>query len=210
MSVDPEAQDTPGNSGSSDTPEIPWQKRYEDLRPEFDRTTQALKEQESVWNDEDALLAAIGEKYPHLLTDDDEAEEAAEFVAEPAPEQAPPHDPRLDKLLPVIDSLQSDFTDRAYQKDLAEFVGDRELTGKGQKFVRALCAQNGYTHKALEGAVNEWFELFPEEEKPKRKAPVVLPGGKTVEDGPVDWSKMSRTEIDEYMAAKARALDSQT
>jgi hypothetical protein len=60
---------------TQDQAEVDWQKRYTDTQAEYTRQQQALKDAESVWEDEQALLARIGEKYPHLIADEETDDE---------------------------------------------------------------------------------------------------------------------------------------
>jgi hypothetical protein len=60
---------------TQDQAEVDWQKRYTDTQAEYTRQQQALKDAESVWEDEQALLSRIGEKYPHLIADEETDED---------------------------------------------------------------------------------------------------------------------------------------
>lgn len=208
--MDPETTPDLGNSVDTDAAQPAqtdnWEQRFKDTQAAFTKAQQTLKEQEGVWEDEDALLARIGEKYPHLLMDDEPADDEPEFV--PA-EDPPAHDPRVDQALPQLQHLLEREAERQYQEDLSQLLGDRDVGEQGRKFIRAMTAQGGDNYKALEGAVNEWFSAFPEDDsKPGKKAPHVLTGGKAVDVGaPPNYSEMTPEESWEAMAARVRALE---
>lgn len=198
--------DSPATDAAQDTN---WEQRFKDTQAAYTQSQQALKEAQSAWDDEDAVLARIAEKHPHLIAEDEPEEETDDDGFVPADQDIPPHDPRLDQILPVIDTFQADLADRAYQKDLQGFVGERELPEKGQQFVRALCAQLGDNAKALETAVNEWFALFPEEKKERPKAPHT-PGKGGAVTGGKPWSELTPEERLERQLDRAAELESQT
>lgn len=185
--------DTPTITPTSDTPEIPWQKRYEDLRPEFDRTTQELAAERAAWEDEQALLARIAEKHPHLLAEEEETEEEYE---ETTPE--PARDPR-------VDAHDAWIAQQTYERDLSKFVGDRELSEQGREIVDALTLKAGNNAKALEAAVNRWFEITapPEKEQPKPPVPHVVANGSAVTSDK-DPSDMTRQELTAHMVERLR------
>lgn len=186
--------DTPTSTPTSDTPEIPWQKRYEDLRPEFDRTTQELAAERAAWDDEQTLLARLAEKHPHLLVDDEPEEEPT--YQEPAAEPTP--DPRIDAHDQWI-ALQN------YERDLTRFVGDRELSDDGREFIEALNLKTGNNAKALEAAVDRWYAVTapPEPEKPKPHATHVVANGSAVTDD-VDSADLSAADLTKRMVERLR------
>ncbi len=121
----PETPDTPSITEAADTD---WQKRYSDLQPEYTRATQALKDEQSVWEDEQAALARLAEKFPHLFEDEtDDTEDDDVFEDEPA---APVQDPR-------VDFLAAKEAERQFEADFKQFNGDREVTGKGREWIEA-------------------------------------------------------------------------
>lgn len=192
-----------GQAPAPEATQHDWEKDYKELQAEYTRSQQALKDEQAAWADEQALLARIQEKHPHLIADgeddlDDEDDDEIE------PERAEPKpDPRVDNLVQWQAEQQ-------FERDLTKFIAGRELTDKGRKVIEALTQQGGNNPKALEAAVNEWFEISPvEEEKPKRKAPHVLAGGTTATDVP-DFSDMTRDQVDQWMIDRARALEAQT
>src|SRR6266498_2172308 len=208
-----------GQAADAQQQQHDWEKDYKELQATYTQSQQALKEAQGVWDDEDALLARIAEKHPHLIAEDDEDDDDSssgrwrqgrddqdgDFV----PVDEPPHDPRLDEVLPRIDALTAAEAERAYNADLAGLVGERELPQKGQQFVRALCNQLGNDAKALETAVNEWFALFPEEKKERPKVPHT-PGKGGAVTGGKPWSELTNEEFLERQLEMAAAMDSQT
>lgn len=157
--------------------------------------------------DENAWLEHGREKFPdqfaaddespedEFLEDDDEPEvmTKAEFKAWQAEQEA---------------ARLAEANQQQFAADLDRFVGDRELSEYG----------NGWIHNQtydgpedLEKAVNSWFDYEDElrGSKPRnKKAAHVVTGGKAV-TGTVDYSEMTRDQINEHMVARARALDTQ-
>lgn len=173
--------------------EIDWQKRYADLQPEYTRTTQALKDAESVWDDEQALLARIAEKHPHLLIEDEpEEEDTYEEQPEPKP------DPRVDNLV----AWQAE---QQLERDINRFRGDRELSDEGRETVEMMARGNpaGFNAKSLEAAVNRYFQLTtpPDPEKPKPHATHVVANGAAVTDD-VDPSELSAADLTKRMVER--------
>lgn len=85
--LDADVQDTPAPEGTPadaapeapSEPSIDWQKRYEDLRPQWDRTKQQVAEYEqyapliqSLQNDPAGTIRALQEQYGDALEDDDD------------------------------------------------------------------------------------------------------------------------------------------
>jgi hypothetical protein len=145
-----------------DTPVTPeadtdWQKRYSDLQPEYTRATQALKDHESVWEDEQALLGRIAEKFPHLMADPEDETPAYDDEDDETPTHAEPQpDPR-------VDWLAAREAQRQYDADLTRFAGDRDLDDDGKEWIEARSRQLsdkdgkpwGPAH--LEKAVNDYY-----------------------------------------------------
>lgn len=174
----PATPDTP-TFPTSDTPDVPWQKRYEDLRPEFDRTTQRLRDAESVWNDEQAVLTRLAERFPHLLVDEDD-----DTTPEPEYElnDAPPRDPRFDEIAPTVQQLAAWQADQVYAADLKDVAGDRELSAMAKRTIKHLTNEGGNNRQALEKAVKDWIEYEDAQKPAERKpAPTPAPAGKAAE-----------------------------
>lgn len=211
----PRTEDTPTPT-STDTPDVPWQKRYEDLRPEFDRTTAALKDEQSVWNDEQAVLARIAEKYPHLMADEapDDADDEDELDIDD-------DDPRFQKLTElekkaaahdqwIAEQAQKDATAQ-FNTDLTSEAGDRTLSRQAKEWIFNETIKLGDGRENLKKALSAWVEFedglgeqYMERVKKSKRAPHVPSGGHTPGEAP-DWSSMSRDQQDELMAEMARA-----
>lgn len=208
----PRTEDTP-NTPDPDTPDIPWQKRYEDLRPEFDRTTQALKEHESVWDDEDMLLKRVEEKFPHLLTGDDEPAPDVEDDDEDEPQFV-----SRTEFERWQAEQRTKESDRLFATDLKELTAERELPKPGKEWVTSRYQRGEFQNAGdLKKALDEWYAYEdslrgpteePEPPKQRPRAPHVPSNGKA-QTGVPDWSQMSQTEIDKYMAERALALSQQ-
>lgn len=200
VEADDSAQDTQA--------EVDWQKRFTDTQAEYTRSQQALKDAESVWEDEQALLARIQERHPHLIAedetedvDDDDLDSSdepdvltkSEFEAWQAEQQA---------------TAQAKENERQFEADLNKFVGDRELDDKGDAWIKSR------THKGpedLQESVNAWFEYIDSLSggtKRKKKTTPPLAGGQTATGVP-EYGDMKRDEINDRMVARARELETQ-
>lgn len=202
----PQNADTPTPPPTPDTPEVPWQKRYEDLRPEFDRTNQTLT---SLKSDESALLKFLEENHPDLLADD-----------EPEPE---PYDPDDDEQ-PLTkaewkqwqaeqdQARQQEKGQQQFETDLKSFIGDRELSEHGERAIRYAATTGDIKGPDdLRKAVDGWFEYetgLKGAAKAKPRVSHVPANGRPATEVP-DWSQMSRQEIDKYMAEQATARSQQ-
>lgn len=176
----PDLPDTPVTTESADTTD--WQKRYSDLQPEYTRATQALKDEQSVWEDEQAALQRLAEKFPHLFEGDDtEDEDVYEDDETPA---APAPDPR-------IDWLATKEAERQFEADFTRFTGDRTVLGKGREWIEArsrhIADSTGkkWGPDTLKVAVDEYFEhaeeiaaAHLERVTQSKKAPHTPAGGK--------------------------------
>lgn len=184
------------------TEDVDWQKRYTDTQAEYTRSQQALKEQQSVWEDEQALLARIGEKYPHLIAEDD-AEDDEDLTEEtPAPQQ----DPR-------VDLLMQEMANQRWERDLGKVTGDRELTDFGRNILEQARQAGAIKNEDdLTKAVTDWFtyedSLRPPEETTRKKAPHVLPGGQA-NTGAKPFHEMTRKERLAHQLERAQGLESQ-
>lgn len=196
----PEAtQDTPELETAQ--PETDWRKRYEDLQPDYTRKSQIL-------TDEEQLLAHISEQFPHLMAeqaDEDEDLSDDEDFRDDTPEPQP--DPR-------IEQFETWMAQQQYEKDLGRFLGDRELSERGSKWVDAYSRANGHNAQSLEKAVEEWFalrdEFAPAEPEKAKKKTTPVPAGGQPATGVPDYSEMTEEQAVQEMVARARALDTQT
>lgn len=208
--LDDEAPDTP----DTPTPETPadtdWQKRYSDLQPEYTRATQALKDHESIWEDEQALLGRIAEKFPHLMADPEEDTPYDDEDDEPTPSREPAPDPRVDRLLAIE-------AQRQYDADLKKFAGDRELDDDGREWVEArsrhLADKTGkpWGPDHLQKAVDDYFGHIEKAAQAhlarvadSKNAPRTPPSGKAGAKVP---NLDDRREREAYMRQRAAELD---
>lgn len=188
------------------TEEVDWQKRYTDTQAEYTRQQQALKEQESVWADEQALLARIGEKFPHLLADDEQEAEEDDGDDE-SPEFMTKAEFDAWKKDQATEEAQRQSAAQ-YEADIQKFAGDRELTQFGRNAIDASALRGEIkTPEQLEKAVNDWFayEDSLRGPEPKRKAPHVLKSG-TPNTGVKPFHEMTRKEREAYMVERAQGL----
>lgn len=206
---DPMVENSPDTEAAAETN---YEQRFKDTQAAFTKSQQALKDMESVWEDEDALVARIAEKFPHLVTEPEaDTDDNSDFVPGMAPPEEP--DPRLEALDKRAAALEAAEAERQYQADLNKLLGDREVDQTGRKFIRAACALGGDNYKALESAVSEFLELVGESSgsaSKKNKAPAVIPNGQAVLGDVPDYDSMSQSERWDAMTARARALNNQS
>jgi hypothetical protein len=203
----PETVQTDDSSATQD--EVDWQKRFTDTQAEYTRSQQALKDAQSVWEDEQALISRIGEKFPHLIADD-ETDDEDDFADDSSPD--PDVMTKAEFKAWQDEQAQAQQAKDAVQQfndDLTRFVGDdRELDQYGEAWIKS---QTFKGPEELEAAVNGWFEhLDSLGSKPRKKRPTTSPaGGKTVTGVP-NYGDMTREQANDAMVDRARALESQT
>lgn len=208
--TDEEATLNEDSAETGTTEEVDYQKRYTDTQSAYTKAQQALREQESVWEDEQRLLARIGEKFPHLLADEEDADEDVDEDDDESPDFMTKSE---------FKAWQDEQTAKAdqqarnqqYETDIKKFVGERELSKFGRNAIDAMALRGEIkTPEQLEAAVQEWFAYEDSRATaPKKKAPHVLPGGKA-NTGVKPFHEMTRQEREDYMVERAQGLASQT
>lgn len=198
-------EDTP-NVETPETTDVNWQKRYEDLRPEFDRTKQAMSRFES---DPTAVEEFIRQHHPDMLVED-EPEEDDVYTDDDQREFMTKQDFQSWQKEQATQEAQRTSAQQ-YETDIKRFAGERELTKFGRNAIDALALRGEITTpEQLETAVNEWF-AYEDSRAPQktRRTPHVVPGGKA-NTGTKDVSEMSRAELNQHMAERLHAHESQT
>jgi hypothetical protein len=219
--VDDESVDaTLTEDSAEDTGSVDWQKRYTDTQAEYTRNQQALADERKVWEDEQALLARVQEKFPHLLEEgEEETEDETDFEDTSALEVPPAVQKELDNLRQWRQSIDGERSQQQFERDLKANIDldteveDEDARGKVHDLILArtldLQRQVGDGPKALKQAVEEFRAITAAAPKKSRpKAPHVPAGGQPG-TGVKDWSQMSRDEQTEYMVERARALEAQ-
>lgn len=203
----PLTADTPTNADTTN-----WQQRYESLQPEYTRTTQALKDAESVWEDEQALLQRIAEKHPHLL-----AEEEEETEDDPTFEETV-DDPRFKELEALKQwqaQVESERGEARFQADLKTELGDQPVPKAATDWIKARTHALGNNPTALKKAVEEFTSLSEElgtahleRVKQSKRAPHVPAGGSTPTGVP-DFSQMTEKQALDWQVERARGITAQ-
>lgn len=158
--------DTPNPAGpGADTTD--WRTRYESLQPEYTRTTQALKDEQSVWEDEQAALGRLAEKFPHLFETEDEDTDLPEEGDEDDP--VAPLNSRLDKFEQWQQQVENERGNARFKNDLQAELGDETLPKKANDWIKDRTAALGNNPKALKQAVEEYREIVGEIRGPSRK-----------------------------------------
>lgn len=209
--------DTPATPDVADTTD--WQKRYSDLQPEYTRTTQALKAEQDLWEDDDALLARLREKRPDWVTGNEEEEDTPDYAEED--DDRPLTRAEWNAWQAEQEAAKNAAkAERQFETDLAEFVGERELSPHGEQFIQGCLAKGDFNGRNgaenLRKAVDGWFEYedgLRGQAAPKPKDPPRVPHTPTTGQSATqvpNWDDMTRGEINQYMAEKVRASQAQT
>jgi hypothetical protein len=185
-----------------------WEKDYKALQAEYTRSQQALKDEQAAWDDEQALIARIAEKHPHMIQADEEEE---------VEEEAEGDDPRFQKITELeqrtkaqdewIAKQQAKEAQAQFDAELTEEAGDRTIGKPAKDWILQETIRLGNGRENLAKATKAWFEYEDSlrEPAPKPNAPHVLKGGKAATGVP-DYSQMSRDAQNEAMAERAKAL----
>jgi hypothetical protein len=201
-------EDTPTVEGQ-ETTDVNWQKRYEDLRPEFDRTRQTLSRFES---DPTAVEEFIRQHHPDMLVDaEDEPEQEDVYTDDDQPEFMTKAEFQSWQKEQATAEAQKQSAQQ-YETDIKKFTGDRELTQFGRNAIDAAALRGEITTpEQLEKAVNDWFAYVDSlgGTQARKKAPHVVAGGKP-NTGTKDVSEMSRAELNQHMVERMHAHESQT
>lgn len=152
-----EVQDTPSPEGTPDDSSAPeesseaidWQKRYEDLRPQWDRTKQQNAQYEqylpliqSLQNDPQGTIRALQEEYGAETDDDDEFEDPGERALRILQEQQETAQQTAER------ERREQFDEQFVDEGIAELTkrDNSKLSDTAEAVVHALA-----THPALRG-----------------------------------------------------------
>lgn len=189
--------------------EVDWQKRYTDTQAEYTRNQQALAEERKVWEDEQALLARVQEKFPHLLAEEEEEtgdEDGFEDEDDSEIAQLRAENKQFKEWQQTVEAERraGNFT-----RDLNQALDGQEVSQQVKDWIYARTIALGDGPKNLAKAVEEFQAITGElGQKKKPRAPHVPKTG-SAGDGVKDFSQMSRSEINDYMVERARALEAQ-
>lgn len=198
-------EDTP-NVETPETTDVNWQKRYEDLRPEFDRTKQAMSRFES---DPTAVEEFIRQHHPDMLVDEPDEEDVDTDDDQPEFMTKAEFQSWQKEQATAEAQRQSNAQ---YETDIKKFAGDRDLTQFGRNAIDAAALRGEITTpEQLEKAVNDWFAYVDSLGGPqaRKKVPHVPAGGKP-NTGAKPFEDMSPKERTAYMVERAQGLESQT
>lgn len=197
--------DTPAQSappGTPDAPEINWQKRYEDLRPQFDRTNQQLAQ----LNDEAyqrQLMAEWGyeveDPEPTQETESEYAERLARLEqAEEARQAQAQQDAQLQQ---ITSSVDEQFKQTAPDLDpqTREWVTTRALNMDPRDDGMPNIAGAYQDFQAWEAERQKQWE----QDRKRPRSPQIPPGGQAGTDAPnLDDREARRTWMAEQLAAR--------
>lgn len=190
--------------------EVDWQKRYTDTQAEYTRNQQALADERKVWEDEQALLARVQEKFPHLLAEEDDTEDEGDFEDEQDDDEIARLRAEHKELRQWQQTVEAERRAGYFTRDLNKALDGQEVSQQVQDWIYARTIALGDGPKNLKKAVEEFQAIAGElgQSKKKPRAPHVPKGG-NAGTGVKDFSQMSRDEIDEWMVERARALEAQ-
>lgn len=190
------------------TSDVDWQKRYTDTQSEFTKKSQALKDAESVWEDEQALLARIQDKFPHLIAEEEEETVEPDDSSEYEPEPEYMTKAEYDKREEEKQAAQAARDAQAqFEQDYKKFIGDRELDQYGDAALRAGSYKGP---EELEQAITAYFEHMDSLGGSKRKRKTTAsPQGGQAATGVPNYEDMTSDQINQAMVERARALDTQ-
>lgn len=211
-----EVQDTPTDSAPDDgtradepqdvdwaTEGPRWQKRHQDLEPEFTRKSQRLAELEAALQGDPRhthLLSEFGIELEEPNTD----QEDDEFEDEPLSQlEQRVRDFEEWKRQQEVDQDLAAFSDH-----LDELAGDLKLTQFERNAILNQSVAYGFNEQATERAFKEFKEEREAHDKDvikrygeSKKAPHVSKVGSSATDQP-NWDEMTDAEADKYMAER--------
>jgi hypothetical protein len=157
-----------------------WEKDYKALQAEYTRSQQALKDHEGTWEDEQALLGRIAEKYPHLMAEEDEETPEPDYEQEDDP--VAPLRSDMQEFKTWQQQVEAERAEARFSNDLRNELGDSTVPDKATDWIKARTAALGNNPKALKQAVEEYQSIADELRGPARKsAPTPPPAGKAGE-----------------------------
>lgn len=174
------------------------------LKRAYEREKERRRKESSIWDDEDALHERLRDKFPHWFEETVDEDDDVDDVEDEAPAQ----DPR-------VAWLHERETQRAINEDLNEAIGEREVEREDREWIIARARTNpkGFNKKSIEAAAKEWFtyedrvsQRAIEGLKQSKKTRHVPSSGRAATEVK-DFSTMSRSEIDQYMVERARAME---
>lgn len=143
-----------------------WERDYKALQAEYTRSQQALRDAD-VWDDEQAVLARLAEKHPHLMVEDEDDDTEFPDVDEDDP--VAPLNSRLDRFEQWQQQVENERGQARFAKDLKTELGDEPLPKKANDWIQNRTAALGNNPKALKQAVEEYREIAGEIRGPVRK-----------------------------------------
>jgi uncharacterized phage infection (PIP) family protein YhgE len=198
-------EELPAESGAPEASEstVDWEQRYKDTHANWNSLNERFSKFEK---DPNALIEFIQEKHPDLLAEDDEEED---IETDEDDEAVPLTRAEFEAYKrEQTQAAQQQSAQQQYETDFKTFVNDRDLSPHGERAIRATPVKNA---EDLKKAVDEWFAYEDGLRSPKAKprVPHVPTKGQAATEVP-NWGDMNRSEIDQYMAERARSYDAQT
>lgn len=222
MSVDPEApvRDTPvvPAVAPASTDAIDYEKRYGDLRPQYDRTTQELAAERAIWDDPEKLRERLEAQGYEIESDDDD-----DLDIGPVDNDVASRLERIEQSMQAQETQQATNARQATWNDWETYVKEQakeqnlELTARDIKALKLDCVDaNGYpvapakadaVLKAHIEDVNQWLDAQVQQRSKRPRVPHT-PGGGGAAPVPKDVSDMTAEERREYVMAKVRSAES--
>lgn len=155
-----------------------WERDYKALQAEYTRSQQALKDEQAAWENEQAVLQRMAEKFPHLLTEDDEEPEEDYEADDPVA----PIRSKLEQFEAWQQQVETERGAERFNRDLKAELGDETVPSKVTDWIKDRTAALGNNPDALKQAVAEYREFAGEIRGPQRRdVPTPPPAGKSGE-----------------------------
>jgi hypothetical protein len=148
------------------TPTHDWERDYKALQAEYTRSQQALKEQEGLWEDDEALASRLREARPQWFEDEEEETPEPEYEED---DPVAPTRSKVEQLEQWQAAVEAERAEARFTRDLNAELGEQKVPEKATDWIKARTASLGNNAKALKQAVEEYRAIEEELRGPTRK-----------------------------------------
>jgi hypothetical protein len=196
-------QTTTPNGGDTN-----WEQRYKDTQGSYTKSQQELAAERGVWEDEQAALARLAEKFPHLFEDgDDDEDDADEEIVERDEDRPLTRAEFKQWQDEQAQQSKAQTAAQQFEADFEKFKNGRDLDKWDDKAIRHAVSQGEIkTPEDLKAAVDE---VLSRHGKQRPRVPHTPTTGQAATQVP-DYSKMSRGDINKAMVEQVLANEAQT
>jgi hypothetical protein len=143
-----------------------WERDYKALQAEYTRSQQALKEQEGLWEDDEALSTRLREARPQWFEDEEEETPEPEYEED---DPVAPTRSKVEQLEQWQAQVEAERAEARFTRDLNAELGEQKVPEKATDWIKARTASLGNNAKALKQAVEEYRAIEEELRGPTRK-----------------------------------------